>query len=480
MNLLRLLTREELISGLEISDTGLRIILLEQVKTRRLPKASAEFKTNIYIKCAQDVPLPAGVVVDGKLKDSAALTGALRELVKKCEYKIRYAVVSLPPDTAYAKVFGFPKTIQGERLEESMKLTIGFQLPVKPEDVYLDWESIGSSKDNEIFLASMPKAEVDKFVGAVEAAGLKPVAIEFYPTSLARAVDTAGKEAVLVKMPTASSTLLAVLYKQYPYFCRVLPKIMFDEAKVAEEERKISDFFESEKKVKPEVLDIKEAKIIYELYNHPAVKQGNGKWLVAAGAALRGLMPRSQDALISLMPVGTEEAYAYQKASAFAGFLSNITLVVSIFFVAIFLGAWLFMVSMQQRINKQIEGLAVIPISTDSAQMEERAKKVNELSAALGGFVGSSPRWNGALEELRSRVAPGIFITSLSLKSPLEPVNLSGVAQNRNQLNMFKRFLDGSQVFAEANIPLTNLGQKENIPFTVTVKLKDPKVVYNR
>lgn len=466
MNLVRLLTREELISGLEISDTGLRIILLERVKA------------GISIKCAQEVLLPSGVVVDGKLKDSAALTGVLRELIKKCEHKIRYAVISLPPDTAYAKVFGFPKTIQGERLEESMKLTVGFQLPVKPEDVYLDWESIGSSKDNEIFLAAMPKAEVDKFVSAVEAAGLKPVAIEFYPTSLARAIDTAGKEAVLVKMPTASSTLLAVLYKQYPYFCRVLPKTMFDEAKIAEEERKISDFFESEKKVKPEALEVKEAKIIYELYNHPAVKQGNGKWLVAAGAALRGLVSRSQDALISLMPVGTEQAYEYNKAIRFSSFIMNTTTSLAIFFIAMFAGSWLFILSVNQRSLDAVKNFSLTQVSPEVIMLENRAKSLNEEILIASNIVKAMPDWSNTVDEIRSRVTTGIVVNNFSVSKPSEPIKLSGVAKTRSNLNDFKKSLEESPMFITLDIPLSNLGKKEDIPFTASVMLKDVSTVY--
>ncbi len=483
MNLVRLLTREELISGLEISDTYVRVVLLEKVKTKN---KSSDKKTKdteekkLLIKCAQEVALSRGVIVGGVLIDQLALAKALRELIKKCGRKIRYAVVSLPPDTVFCKVFGFPKSIQGERLEESMKLTVGFQLPIKTEGAYLDWENIPTSKDNEIFLAMMPQKVVDQYVGALEQAGIKPVAVEFYQTSIARAIEIGNQEAALIKIPTDSSNQLVVLYKQYPYFLRILPKNIFDESKIEEEERKLTDFFEAEKKVRTQVVELKDARIIYDLYDNPAIKQNNGGWLIAAGAALRGLIPRSEDALVSLMSVGTEEAYSYQKASTFAGFLSNIAIVVSIFFVAVFVGLWVFMVSAQQSVTKQVESMSAAPASAESVQLEGRAQKINGLLGVVGGLVKTFPKWDGVIEEIKARTVSGIVVTNLSLRNPDEPITLSGVAQNRAQLNLFKKSMEESPMFAGTEIPLTNLGQKDSIPFTATLKLKDPQAIYQR
>lgn len=478
MNLVRLLTREESVAGLEISDSFLRIVLLEEVKVKKDKKSKPEVKK--AVKCAQEVALPTGVIVGGELRNRNEFIKLLQELVKKCGTKVSYAVVSLPADAVYSKVFGFPKSIQGERLEESMKLTVGFQLPIKTENVYLDWESIPASSNNEIFLAAVPKKVADDFINAIGEAGVKPVAVEFHPNSIARAAETGQKEALLLKVPATSSTLLTILFNGYPYFIRVLPKDLFDGVKTEEEARKLSAFFEAEKNVKIQELDISEAKIIYELYDHPAIKQNNGKWLVAAGAALRGLLPRATDTLVSLMPIGTEEAYAYQKASTFADFLSRIAIVVSVFFVAIFTLLWLFMVSMQQSIIRQVESVSATPIPPELVQLEAKAQKLNGLVGAVGGFAKTFPRWEGVLEEARARIAPGIFITSAGITTPEAPIMLSGVASNRDQLNMFKRFLGGSSVFSEVDIPLTNLGQKENIPFTASLKLKDPAAVYKR
>lgn len=505
MNISKFFTREEVVSGVEVSDNAVRLVVLEKYKEKKkkpqpIPEESPvavrpksdekkpevktkprdEWEEKIRVKIAVEESLSSGVVVCGIIKDKIRLGAALKSLLKKSVVKTKYAILSIPLDATYAKVFSFPKNIQGERLEESMKLTIGFQLPVKTEDVYLDWESIKASDKNEITFASASQKIINEYVDVLNTEGIMTIAIEVNSSSIARVLETKGKEAVLIKNSTPNSTQIFVVRKGIPYFSRVLPKEFILDEKVEEEVRKISDFFESEEGFFPEETNLSDARITYDLYNNATIKENNGKWLASAGSALRGLMPRSEDSLISLMPVGTEEAYAYQKASTFVDFLSRVTIGVSVFFVGIFVVLWLFMVSMQQGLIRQVETISAIPVPTESVQLEARAQKINGLVGTIGVFVQTFPRWEGVIEEIRSRIAPGIFITSANLKLPEDQISISGVAQNRNQLNMFKRFLEGSPMFSEVNIPLTNLGQKENISFSATFKLKDPSLVYKR
>jgi len=505
MNISKFFTREEIVSGIEISDSAVRLVVLEKYKEKiEKPKPVAEvspimtepksvdkkpaikikqrdvWEEKTRVKIAIEEILPKGVVVGGLIKDKVALSNSVKALLKKSPVKIKYAVLAIPMDSVYSKVFSFPKNIQGERLEESMKLTVGFQLPIKTEDTYLDWENIRSSEKNEIILAAAPRNIIDEYVEVLKNGGIMVVAVEINASSIGRVVDTKAKDAVLIKNSTASATQIFIIRKGIPYFTRVLVKEFVPEEKVEEEIRKASDFFEAEEGWYPEAVNLTDARIIYELYNHPTIKENNGKWLASAGAALRGLVPRAEDTLISLMPIGTEEAYAYQKASTFVAFLSKVTIGVSVFFVVVFTLLWLFMVSMQQTLVKQVESISAIPVSTDSVQLEAKAQKINGLVGTIGVFVKAFPKWEGVFEEIRARMAPGVFITSATVRLPEDPISFSGIAQDRNQLNMFKRFLEGSTMFSEVNIPLTNLGMKENIPFTATLKLKDPTLIYKR
>ena len=182
--------------------------------------------------------------------------------------------------------------------------------------------------------------------------------------------------------------------------------------------------------------------------------------------------------MISLMPIGTEEAYENQKALAFAEFLSAVVIGLSVFFAVVFIGVWILMTSVQQSFSGRLESLISLPLPTDAPEIESRARNFNELVGKASGILGTIPKWSGLMEELKSRTIPGITINSVSLPSPDAAMNLTGVAQNRYQLNLFKKSLEESPLLTDAQIPFTNIAQKENISFSASFRLKDFTALY--
>lgn len=433
MNLINVFTREEPIAGLEISETYLRLAIL-------------------------------GLKVEEALTNGVSKTESLKNLLKKSKTKVRYVIVSVPADNSYSRIFSFPKSLAGEKLEETMKLTVGFQLPVKLEDIYLDWEKV-ETKDkekNEIFLAAMPKTTINDYINVLNAAELKPVAIELHPQSFLRVMDLENDKTVLVKMMSKTSVGIFIIKNRVLRFSRILPENFLDEAKLELEVRKITDFYESENG--PIAQSIK--------FGEP------DKWLISTGAATRGLLPRSKDTLISLMPIGTEQAYEFQKAVAFIEFLSSLAVGFAIFFSAAFLAIWLLIVSVQQQTLNQLEILSSLPLPQDTVELENKALKFNTLVNFSSDIIKTLPRWSFVIEELRLKTLPAISLTNVSLSSTSETINIIGIAKDRDQLNLFKKNLESSTLFREIILPLTNLEQEENIPFSISFKLKEPQKLY--
>src|SRR6266481_4855513 len=98
MNFSRIITREEPIGGLAISDDSLRFVFFDISKKEK----------NIVL--AEEV-LPAGIIEGGIIKNRDGALLAFQNLVKKIPKKIRCVVVSLPPDYIYSKIFSFPKIV---------------------------------------------------------------------------------------------------------------------------------------------------------------------------------------------------------------------------------------------------------------------------------------------------------------------------------------------------------------------------------
>lgn len=487
MELLKFFTRDELIAGVEIKDNCVRVALISKNK-----------KGEIQILSVAEEALKPGTIKNGILSDHPAFIQALKNLSKKSKKTIRYAIASIPPDNVYSQIFSFPSIVKGERLEETMRLIIGFQLPKTQEDIYLDWEKINTLEKNEVFLALVQKSIIDGYVDAFGKAGFKIIAVETHPLSLGRVTDIGKTEnPALVIIENELSATISVIKNKTAYFMRVLPYSFIPVDKIANEVKKIINFYESENKEqisriikisgernairgkeieKITDLKIEEGKIISDYTNHPEIKKRNDKWVVSVGAAVRGLIPRSEDTIVSLLSVGTEEAYEHQKTITFVSLVSDIVSGISIFFMVVFIGAWLLMTSVQENLNKS-ELLYSAPLPDNATEIETKAKNLNNLLTELKPLVESVPVWSKVITEVKDKTGPEMSITGLSLPKTDSVFNIRGTASDRSQLSYFKKSFEESPLFTEIVMPLTSLEQINNIPFSMSFKLKDQSLI---
>jgi Tfp pilus assembly protein PilN len=245
-----------------------------------------------------------------------------------------------------------------------------------------------------------------------------------------------------------------------------------------DEIKKITLFYESNSGKVDQTLDFQQLEMKKELCQS---SPQSSEWLISFGAAARGLLPRSQDVFISLMPIGTEEAYEHQKAKSFAEFIANLTIGLSIFFVLVFVSSWLLMNYLQQKSLSPILNNAESATATgDISALETRTKNLNALISTGSQIIKKTPLWSLVLEELKAKTSSDIYITSLSLPSPQSTFTISGIAKDRTKLNLFKKSLETSLLFANVVLPLNNLDMASNIPFSITLTLRDPSSIYTK
>lgn len=501
---LNFFTRDELIFGLEISDCFLRLAVLEAVAPGRGGNSKNKEEKIIQARGIGEKSLKKGTVENGEVKDKKAFVKDLKFLLGKSDKLVNYAIVSISGSRLYSKAYSFPQTVAGEKLEEAMKLIVGFQLPFKQEEVYLDWEKAGNgplrpdgsgeaSQSNEVVLAASPKTVIDKYLEVLAEAGLKTVAVEFYGASVARAINLQEGQSAVVMLGREEGTETYIVKKHIAQFKRFLPEKFFpDKKSLKDEAERIVNFFENEDKNKvsffiaanetekdnlpKEILPSMKAEEMIggSFIVQPEIKSSPEKWLVAVGAAIRGLSPRAEDNHISLMPMGTEEAYEKQKAISFAKFVSALTIGLSSFFVFAFVGALILMTSIEGGFNKRLNTLNSLPISGSSAILEQRAEKLNGLLVKAKNVLASAPKWSDNVTVLKSQVVAGsdIIINSFSISSAGNSVSFKGVAKNKASLNSFKKKLEDSNLFSDISFPPIGLFQVDNIPFSISFNIK--------
>ena len=172
--------------GLEINDYCLRIALLKEKKGGFFCSSSGVFDVD------------AGLLVNGEIKKPDLLAETIKTALKDIKGEkivTKYVAASLPEDKAFLQVVQMPKIT-----EEDLKSAVIFEaenyIPMPLDKVYLDYQVIpfrGEDLDHlDVLIVAYPRDIIDSYVAVIEAAGLKPVALELESQALSRALMEDG------------------------------------------------------------------------------------------------------------------------------------------------------------------------------------------------------------------------------------------------------------------------------------------------
>lgn len=491
MNLLNLLMPEKNVAAIEISDSVLRIAFLRPRKNARKgvrvrtsapeeknpPNISPDEREHELVLIEE--PIAASIIENGIVRDHDLLAKILAATWAKANLSTTYAIVSIPHDTIYGRTFSFPKTVLGERLDEAMRLALSFQLPLKTETAYLDWERAPSAaaSSKEILFAMIPRTVVEGYMQTLTAAGIKPLAMESHLASIARIVETTPNTTTIFAEKTPDGTIVFGLKDGLVRFSRTLPAQFITDHNVAQEIEKVRLSQSAETKGAVVLGDLSTTPLKEPYRSSSNIPEPKAKWSIVLGALERSRIPEGHDNLISLLPVGTEEAYAFQKKTTFAVLLRNITIGVSVFFVVAFLATYLFIFSLAQSSSQTVTA-TISGTPPQFAEKEAQIEKVNALTDAADTVFAEAPRWSMVLSELQTLVISGITISNFSASSIIGDLSLTGTARDRATLNQFKKSLQGAPLLTTVSIPIANLEMKENIPFSATFRIRNPRAVY--
>lgn len=505
MDILKLLTYEEKIGAISIFDSKIEMLFLN----------FDQKKGALSVDISSSIDLPSGIVVGGMLKNKEAFTAVLKDLFSKAIHygksktKVSSFIISLPANFVYSHNFSFPANLSDIQLDEAMKLNLKFSLPMLEETVYVDWEPIESTDivKKEILLCAGARSEIDGYLAAFLSVGITAVAVEFHSISILRVIALESKDSFLTAIFSNNNLELVIMEAGAIRFLQAFDvgEILNINAGKTEKDIIVDkiwraiNFYDSEKGQKGFLKKIylagdnEKINIYKDLINQniagvetgifqipsvfpqiPLAKNSNLAF-ITFGAALRGLMPRNEDTIISLMPIGTEEAYERKRMISFAQIASDIISILSVFFVVLFLGSWLLMTILLGNIERSLQRQSSLPEGL--LELKERAVNFNEIVGKIDMLGQKTPHWSGLIDRLGIIGTSGITLTRIDIGS-LEGLNISGIALTRDNLLQFKIVLENSGLFTEVKIPFNYLEQKDNIAFSLGLKFKDANLFF--
>ena len=183
---------------------------------------------------AAQVPLPAGAVENGEVREPQIVTEALRELWERGGFKNRRVWMGVGNQRVVVREIALPFLP-----EKELRSSLGFQvqefIPMPVDDAVLDYDPLGEFEQDgrqmmRLLLVAAQRGMVDQLVNAAIGAKLEPIGLDLVPFAMVRAVGTSddgmdleetGDEAVIDI--GAHVTNIVVHARGTTRFVRILP-----------------------------------------------------------------------------------------------------------------------------------------------------------------------------------------------------------------------------------------------------------------
>jgi len=500
INIIGALLPRENIGGLEITDTEVRLMFLKE--------KGGEYAVQAY----GTEKLKEGIVVNGMPERIDELAQALRRVFERSKPfmpKSREVIVAVNDRLIFSQPFSVPLTLDEESAVKFVHINLGRVIPFEPPAIYVDWhdvQEVGTQK--LIFVASGSRSLIDRYREAFFIAEVTPVALEPASLAVSRTLDLPEGYAILFSFHPGG--FAASIFSDGELYFRKITNIAGTQQALSSSSKKgsqeqgepsvvIEALFQEAGRLKDFVvseLGKKEITFLFisteegltkeleeqgskfqEIVLKPAAfKPVSGKdfrfaphMSAAWGAGIRGLIPRREDKIISILPVGTELEYIRKKRKIFISAVKKLTYSVTVACIILLIGLNAFLGVVLQGEVQRLSAKRFLSLPSDLPELERAAQDFNENVVKIADIYSRAPSPVSLLEAIKTLQLPGITFTKVGLKNEANPlVNITGIATTRESLVLLKDHVTGDSRFSDVNIPFQSFGARRNVNFTMS------------
>ncbi len=482
------------VGGLEIDDTGIKFLKISGTGIKK-----------------EGLRFAPGIVQGGKIIDKNTVESALKAIHKKIvsEKEIVPVVFLVPSENLYIQTFTVPN-VGPDALPETANLNLQILSPLPFEKVYASWQTIGTPEENmdnseELLGAFIEKEIVDEFEKIAVRAGFSFVAVEFSALAVSRVIIKEGVEikkekAYIVIFFTRGGIEMLIIKNEHLHFHRYTPWTFFSqdikEAKIntahlkeflENEIRQIINFYTARWGNAPEEsIIIGEPSLLSLIKTLPKenfplnIKELSLKhfpdtgiiWLSVLGSALRGLIPRSGDTMVSLAGTSAYTNYIQPRAMHIARFWRKFFVTSGVFFIIAWSVLNVFVMREKNNVKKKMENNPGAINVEEYAQLKERAENLNNEIKLVSLVSAQNPEFSALIKLINNNAENLATIEHLSVSN--DGISLGGFSKSQDMVFTFKSMLEKSGSFEAISLPLSNIkiSEDESARFNLTAKLK--------
>lgn len=176
----KLYYKDKPIIGLDISQTGIKVVAVDPKKWLVLGYGSADLD-------------PAKVQTSLETGSSYLTENIQSLLTSKLigELPSNHVVLGVPTARSFSRTFTIPPKAEAT-LADAVEIEVDQYIPVPMSSLYVDYEIIERTTEAlTVIMSAVPKKLIDNCVSATKAAGLEPIMIEPGINAVARIIETA-------------------------------------------------------------------------------------------------------------------------------------------------------------------------------------------------------------------------------------------------------------------------------------------------
>jgi type IV pilus assembly protein PilM len=212
--------KQSAVLGIDISTASVKLLELSQDGGR--------YKVESYAV----VPLPQDAVIDKNIANIELIGNAIKSVVKQSGTRSKQACVAVAGSSVMTKVIVMPASFSDAEMEEQIMVEADQYIPYSLDEVNLDFEIQGPTKNNpemvDVLLAACRRENIEDRVAALSYAGLKAAivdveafAIENAATILSDQLSGAiENKTVAIADIGATMTTLNILYEGRTVYTR--------------------------------------------------------------------------------------------------------------------------------------------------------------------------------------------------------------------------------------------------------------------
>ncbi|MGE4554720.1 MAG: type IV pilus biogenesis protein PilM [Candidatus Paceibacterota bacterium] len=482
-----LLIPEVPIAGISLEERAVKVCLFNKTPSR--------------IKKILSFPLKPSLIEEGVLKKPHDLKIIVQALKNKLWPKGRpFIILSLPSSNFYINIFNLPM-MEEKMLEEAIVFNLQTNSPLPLEEVYYDWEISEENEKGEVEVFSVLgiKKNIDQYLEIFKSSGFNVIAVEPYCLSVGRALSYLSLEfkennflVIDLRLEGIEFMLFEkgnLIYFDFDSWKEIFPlgipkKIDISEIKnhLSKEIPPLLSYFPLKRNqnlhyfsffsFNPSLLlplsnflkesyTLKEFKIsISPIFPKPI----NESFLGVIGASLRGLIARSQDTIVSLTPIGTEDAYFYNKINRVISLWMKIFItLLSFLTVSLLVIDRFYLLKIQKDLERNSLTVEESVIYKKEREMVQKAEEFNKLVNDINTILGYQLKIKDILNHLLQKAEEfNIDIKKIMVSGyPSKNFTFQGLIDSKEKAFDFTNSLRDSSKFENISLPLSNITETQ-------------------